>query len=142
MTQDKSDLSPLAFARSEFLQEWKWRKAGRPHNIEIDTSMRWPVRSPRLDRNLSKLVYFIIVRDTVKIGVSGSLDKRLRSIRTALSHPIEAIYVSSGDHLVEKSLHEKFKDHRLQGEWFTLVAEIKDFIADCVASGIVSIYPK
>lgn len=108
-----------------------WREAWAPPFAGL--------RSPNQELSgLPKAVYFIVVGDVVKIGVSSDLPKRILALKTALAHPIDASYRDEGFQLSEKSLHERFKAHRLQGEWFILADEIKEFIEDCRKDGILA----
>lgn len=86
----------------------------------------------RIHTNPEKAVYFIVVGDTVKIGISKDISKRLASLKTGLSSPIDTVYVEeNAGRLSESALHAKFHSHRLHGEWFSLSDEIKEFIAEC-----------
>lgn len=90
---------------------------------------------------LPKAVYFIVVGDVVKIGVSSDLQKRVLALKTGLAHQIDAIYVDAGVSLSEKTLHEKFKTHRMEGEWFILADEIKEYIDECRRTAVLVDHP-
>lgn len=61
----------------------------------------------------------------VKIGVSASPEARLSSLRTGCPNAIGiagAVIVHGRDaaNIVERSVHKKFEDKRLSGEWFDI----------------------
>lgn len=76
-------------------------------------------------------VYFMLVGDAVKIGISRNVNRRINEFQVALSRPIDAVYVEKGRQFTETGLHKKFERHRLRGEWFSLSDEIKGYVDDC-----------
>ena len=77
-------------------------------------------------------IYFVKSEKTheIKIGfTSGPVEKRLRSLQTA--HPSElnllATIPGTSDH--ERSLHQKFANIRLKGEWFEPHPDLLAFIS-------------
>ena len=93
---------------------------------EIEAKER-AIRSPPVE-----CVYFI--QDTIgniKIGVTTDLDQRFKMLQMANSCPLKIIGAvsSKDDRDLEASLHQKFKAHRLCGEWFSPAQEIFDYIA-------------
>lgn len=89
-------------------------------------------------KDTRQAVYFMLVGDTVKIGISRNLNRRIKEFKVAISAPIDAVYVESGVHFTEKELHERFAQHRLQGEWFSLSDEIKGFVDDCFRDAMLT----
>lgn len=82
----------------------------------------------------SHVVYFIGNQSHkwVKIGYTKSLGKRIGDIQVGCPFPVEVLRVinSDGDNVrkLEKSLHRKFRDYRMNGEWFRLSDEIMQFM--------------
>lgn len=71
------------------------------------------------------VVYFIQRGDRIKIGYSTNLTTRLRALkgdRVLLALP--------GSRAHESALHELFKAHRIEGEWFRPATEIMEFITE------------
>lgn len=67
-----------------------------------------------------KSVYVMKSGKAYKIGVSGSPEKRLRTLATGNCN-IELIYTSkklSNAYFVESVLHDKFRDFKINSEWF------------------------
>lgn len=65
----------------------------------------------------------------VKIGFTASLERRLRSLRTA-SHVEPTIHLTiPGTVSLERELHRRFEAARYNREWFRLAEEIQTFIA-------------
>jgi len=62
--------------------------------------------------------------------VSRQPKKRLASLQTAHFDKLHLLGVIDGD--CEKELHEKFKNFRRSGEWFTLSVELVEYIQSCV----------
>lgn len=75
---------------------------------------------------LAKWVYFIRVGDRVKIGTSVNPAQRAVALSLRVK---DVIAVMEGDRKVEKSLHAKFAEHRIDDtEWFAWCDEIAHFI--------------
>lgn len=75
------------------------------------------------------LIYFIGTDDgPVKIGFTTNLPKRLKALQTASSRPLVVRLKLPGDRECEKTLHRRFAEFRLEGEWFRLSEEISSFI--------------
>jgi len=77
------------------------------------------------------LVYLISTDNPefVKIGFTTSLEKRLRSLRTA-SHVEPTIHLTiPATPSLERELHARFEAARYNREWFRLTDDIKTFIA-------------
>lgn len=56
----------------------------------------------------------------VKIGVSNDIDGRLRSLQTANPEKLTLLATCHGGEALEKRLHERYEDRRLEREWFKL----------------------
>lgn len=77
------------------------------------------------------VVYLISTENPefVKIGFTASLERRLRSLRTA-SHVEPTIHLAiPGTVSLERELHRRFEAARYNREWFRLTEEIQTFIA-------------
>lgn len=77
------------------------------------------------------VVYLISTENPefVKIGYTASLERRLRSLRTA-SHVEPTIHLAiPGTVSLERELHRRFEAARYNREWFRLTEEIQTFIA-------------
>ncbi len=76
-------------------------------------------------------VYFIQSGDCgpVKIGFTEScINKRLSQLQVSALDKLHLIAAIDGDVLREKELHEKFKPHRIRGEWFHYHNDIALFV--------------
>jgi hypothetical protein len=78
-------------------------------------------------------VYFIKPKNVVdiKIGFSKNINSRISTYRTNYSCPIILVgYIFCSDYkLLEKDIHEKLKDYRVSGEWFSSnINDIKNII--------------
>jgi hypothetical protein len=80
-------------------------------------------------------IYFILNADinAIKIGRARNLDKRMQSLQTSSPTKLElikSIQVESGvkAQMLEKSLHQRFQDIRLTGEWFNAEATLLEYI--------------
>ena len=78
------------------------------------------------------MIYFIKGGDFVKIGKSHSPEKRIKELQTGNPYKLELLKTikecSEGGYFNESDLHIKFKDHRVEGEWFRYTDEIENFI--------------
>lgn len=72
------------------------------------------------------MIYFIGNKkeNICKIGVSNNVDKRIKEIQCSCPFEVEVLitYAVSDDYLIERALHNKYDEHRLNGEWFNLSA--------------------
>jgi len=69
-------------------------------------------------------VYFIQANNAIKIGFAKDVRKRMGQLQT--SHPDTLILLGmhGGDVTTETSLHTRFSDARIRGEWFQPTPEI------------------
>lgn len=75
------------------------------------------------------MIYLITVegQNYCKIGFTSNVEKRLSAIQTSNPFKCTVKYVITGDVSREKSLHERFKKYRLNGEWFSFNEEINNY---------------
>ena len=71
-------------------------------------------------------VYFARSGDKVKIGWSTNPEKRLATIRVATPDGIDEWVARSGSPADEKFYHRRYREHRLNGEWFSVTPEIRE----------------
>ncbi len=83
------------------------------------------------------MIYFIAQNNnTIKIGYSKNIKKRINSLKTASPYPLLLLGYIEGNMDMEKFLHEKFKRFHLEREWFSVSEdsrdsrEILDFVND------------
>ena len=79
------------------------------------------------------MIYFIQQGEDgpIKIGFSeDSPENRLMSLQAGNPNELNLVLVIEGDIIVEKSLHEIFKDTRLRGEWFSFSHSLDSFIKE------------
>jgi len=84
-----------------------------------------PIRTkPRPTPQSSKgVVYFVLFGDRIKIGFTTSMETRMRVI------PHDKILATMpGTISTERQMHKRFKEHRVNGEWFTPAPELMEFI--------------
>jgi|MTBAKSStandDraft_1061840.scaffolds.fasta_scaffold08437_2 uncharacterized protein YozE (UPF0346 family) len=121
---------PLSDVTSDYLEELAEReKLSETGTEELLEKLRlWGI-IPLLTEGT---IYFVKSEKTheIKIGfTSGPVEKRLRSLQTA--HPSElhllATIPGTSDH--ERSLHQKFANIRLKGEWFEPHPDLLAFIS-------------
>lgn len=77
-------------------------------------------------------IYFIksTISHEIKIGFTSSdAAKRLSTIQTSHPYKLELLAQVPGDRKFEKSLHQKFEQYRLKGEWFQPHPDIINFIS-------------
>jgi len=72
-----------------------------------------------------QVTYFIqCASGPIKIGVASSVPRRLASLQVSNHEPLEILATSPGGLDIEKMYHERFKEHRISGEWFSPHEEI------------------
>ena len=74
-------------------------------------------------------VYFLQSGNYVKIGYTvQSVNDRIKTLKLACPEPPKVLAIYIGSKEVESQLHNKFRAHRSNGEWFRLVQPIKNFL--------------
>lgn len=81
---------------------------------------------------MSKQVYFAERNGKIKIGVASSVADRLVGLRTGSAEPLELIAAVPGNLTLERALHKKLQQHRVNGEWFKDCAEVRAAIQNSV----------
>ena len=83
------------------------------------------------------MVYFFLHRkyNAVKIGYTSNVDERLSDIRTGcpVHSDIKLLFWFRGSREEETEFHRRFRMYRMDGEWFALEGELKDFVGECMA---------
>lgn len=69
---------------------------------------------------MSRFVYFIQAGEDgpIKIGVATEPFKRLAELQTGNPARLRIVAIVEGDTGMERALHDRFAEHRLEGEWF------------------------
>ena len=88
-------------------------------------------------------VYLIFDGELYKIGVTrGSIDKRIKKLQTGNPYNIILIdsYQTNFPFQIEKMLHARFVNEKVNNEWFNLSLEdVNNFQKECEkCSGIIS----
>ena len=68
----------------------------------------------------SGVVYLLSASDRLKIGKTKNVKQRINALRTGCPYPIECLgFIETNECTkLEKALHEKFSQFRINGEWF------------------------
>ena len=74
------------------------------------------------------VVYFAEVENTIKIGVSLDVTTRIEELRSGTGKLFSVLGVIHGGYCAEGSLHRRFRDYRLYGEYFSRASGLMDFI--------------
>lgn len=85
-----------------------------------------PTKNPHLHRlgcehNPCETVVYAIqqgIGGPIKIGLTKSVETRLKSLQTANPFPLRLLGTIVGNDLTEAHLHQFFDEYRLVGEWF------------------------
>jgi len=78
--------------------------------------------------NRSTCVYFIRSGDLIKIGYTGDLEERKRTMQVNNPTIVEVLKTIPGGYPEEQELHKKFAHLNKTGEWFYAAQELTDFI--------------
>lgn len=108
----------------------EFNKETKRFNHHINKSKEWK------NSGTSGWVYILEGEESYKIGRSKDPWKRQNQIGIKLPFEVELIYTTYSLHHkeLEKSLHERFNDKRLNGEWFDLEDEDIEFIKTVTSS--------
>ncbi|MFP1634128.1 GIY-YIG nuclease family protein [Zhengella sp. ZM62] len=101
----------------------------------LDDKYRPPATVP--DGPTPTFIYFFVnaSETAVKIGHAANIINRFRNIQNGNPEKLDRLYHLYGDPAIEGILHEQFREHRLQGEWFRYHGGISDDI-DVFIDGI------
>jgi hypothetical protein len=80
------------------------------------------------EKNCGTFVYFLLVGDRMKIGMSRNVRKRASDIQTGQSERVEVAYSVRGGRALESYFHKRFGTERLHGEWFRYRGVLKSFL--------------
>ena len=127
---DELTSRPLSTVTHSDLEDLVEKEELSEYDVErlTETLALWGV----LPANCPGSVYFIQSEKThaIKIGfTSGPIEKRLASLQTAHPYKLRLMTTLSGAVAYEKSLHERFTQFRLEGEWFEPHPDLIAFIA-------------
>jgi hypothetical protein len=75
------------------------------------------------------IVYLIGAPGSLKIGFTVNVRSRFDGLRTSSPLDLSVLALLEGSRQLERELHRRFAVHRLRGEWFLDVPEIRDFFA-------------
>lgn len=74
-------------------------------------------------------VYFVRCGDTVKIGTTRDVQKRIAALQTSSATKLVLIKKIEGGRDVEAEMHARFTAHRLNGEWFKIAGDLAVFVS-------------
>lgn len=100
----------------------KISEKGNREGERLDELMSLP--SPRTapeERNDGRQVYVVSSEAAprmLKIGVTGNLQQRLKTLQTGSGSPLIARWTSPGGGRLERDLHSEFSARAVGGEWF------------------------
>jgi hypothetical protein len=86
-------------------------------------------------------VYFIqgTYTKNIKIGISASPNKRLKSLQTGASEPLVLLKQLKGTAEIETYFHQKFGHFNICGEWFRPEPDLMFFIENLTQSNITNL---
>jgi hypothetical protein len=72
-------------------------------------------------RKLRKRGFIYVVRagDRVKIGFSKDIKRRISELQTLFPDELELLLATPGSIVIEHSLHARFREFAVKGEWFS-----------------------
>lgn len=73
-------------------------------------------------------VYFVLLNDFIKIGVTQDLRQRMIQLMNDSPYKITLLRFVRGNRTLERSYHLKFARLRARGEWFRAELELIEFI--------------
>lgn len=111
-------------------QGQSYAKLGRTFGLTPQRVQQIVTLVPVMPRRPATHVYIVQTGMYVKIGVTGSVPRRLTALRSGLPSPLHLRCVIPGGSARERALHVQFQAARLRAdsEWFQLTPEIEAFI--------------
>ena len=91
-------------------------------------------RAKRLDQPYEaspSLLYFVTLDSPdrfVKIGITSNIATRISNAQANCPYPLKLLKVVTGAWHLERSLHKRFSNLHVSGEWFRLEGELEELI--------------
>lgn len=84
------------------------------------------------------MIYFIVAPDAQRCKIGFSADPRSRFCKIKVDSPVlvELRAVCAGSPADEKALHQRFRDARIAGEWYSLTPELNSHIDGISKNGL------
>lgn len=100
------------------------------HNRQCTTPLLHKSKSGKVPVGHPGYVYLMQSRDAYKIGKSVAPDRRLTEISSLIPHPMRLVHTIRTDNMtsLERALHARFADKRLEGEWFALTPDDIEYV--------------
>lgn len=80
------------------------------------------------ERTDQAFVYFMQCGPFVKIGFAIDIRRRHKDIQGNNPMAVTLVHYEKGGPAAEKAFHERFTDHRLNGEWFELRGKLFSYL--------------
>ena len=83
-------------------------------------------------------LYLIKCQQFYKIGIANNVETRLAQLSTGNPYPLEVeiIYAFENAEVVERAIHQRYKETRQRGEWFSLDYDaLKNIHSICLMLG-------
>lgn len=82
-------------------------------------------RKNSADEGVYKLYFIGMGNDgPIKIGIAADVSKRLRKLQGGSPIELSILAICAGGPAIEKSLHQRFSQFRMKGEWFERSPEL------------------
>ena len=85
-------------------------------------------QKPNKNRPKDKIYFIRAENNTLKIGTTYSVIKRLKAIQMCCPYKLEVIGVIYGGYVLEKQIHKDLEAFKTHGEWFELTDEVKEYL--------------
>ncbi len=151
VTNHKRDGNFLSILRKEILkfswtkddprwdEYWKKRKEEERAKKYADDLKNKYIRKTDVEKeeiilpkksNYKGYVYFVqgMSGGAIKIGYSLDPESRLKTLQTSYPDTLKILCLIPGDEKREKSFHDRFYKHRLNGEWFAPDKQVLDVV--------------
>ncbi len=107
---------------------WGWKdKQGEQDRLKAAKEEEKRIEQLLLNEGF---VYLFRLGECFKIGIAKDVQKRLSSIQVSTPHNVELIksWRCRNPLTLEKRMHERFKQYKVQGEWFRLPEDAVKFL--------------
>ena len=116
--QAKKYIEALEFKKKQDDIEYEDKK--------IEKSLEKQLKTQKYPKRIKGYVYFIqgINGGAIKIGYSDNPESRLKALQTGYPDILKILLLVPGTEKTERYFHNKFAEHRLNGEWFRPEQEV------------------
>jgi hypothetical protein len=118
VTIERFVLEPIIKIVRGMVEDSARERSCRAEALRREYGRHNPGWRPSTARRAEQLVYLMECGDALKIGISVNPELRARRLASSLPNPVRVLATKAGGRYLERELHNRFFNLRINGEWF------------------------